>query len=125
MKCISFTVPSECDVISDSLANTVMLEHVELHDGSDTAYHTLISGISRNSSINRLEFRGGDLHHQTVLSLVQVLKVNKTITALTIVCVNISLSDCVLLAEVLTVNNTIRELTICPSYEKIYSTTNC
>jgi len=93
VKHISFTPCSECHVISDSLANTVMLEHVALCDGSDAAYHTLISGISRNSSINKLEFTLGDLHHQTVLSLVQVLKVNKTITTLTIFNVKITPSD--------------------------------
>ncbi|XP_065909874.1 uncharacterized protein [Dysidea avara] len=95
-----------------------MLEHVELYDGSDAAYHTLISGISRNSSINKLEFRRGVLHHQTVSSLVQVLKVNKTTTTLTILSVYISPGDCVLLAEVLTINNTVRELRIRPSGEK-------
>ena len=118
VKSISFTVPSVCDTISDSLANTVMLEHVELYDGSDAAYHTLISGISRNSSINKLMFSGGDLHHQTVSSLVQVLKVNKTITTLTIWDVNISPSDYLLLTEVLTISNTVRELMIIPSVEK-------
>ena len=118
VKSISFTPSSVCDTISDGLANTVMLEHVELYDGSDAAYHTLISGISRNSSINKLMFSGGDLHHQTVLSLVQVLKVNKTITTLTIWDVNISPSDYVLLAELCAVNETVRELRIWPSDEK-------
>ena len=123
VKSISFTVPSVCDTISDSLANTVMLEHVELYHGSDAAYHTMISGISRNSSINKLEFIRGVLHRQTVLSLVQVLKVNKTITTLTILSVNISPSDCVLLAEVLTINNTVRELRIMPSYKMLDQST--
>ena len=118
VKYIRFNVPTECDVISDGLASTVVLEDVQLWDGSDAANHTLISGISRNSSINKLVFSRGDLHHQTVSSLVQILKVNKTITTLTIFFANITSSDHVLLAEVLTVNNTIRELRIEPSYEK-------
>jgi len=84
VKYIRFNAPTECDMISDSLASTVVLEQVQLWDGSDAAYHTLISGISRNSSINKLVFSRGDLHHQTVSSLAQVLKANKSITTLTI-----------------------------------------
>ena len=51
IKFISFTPPDNCDGISDSLADTTVLERLVLDNGSDTANHTMISGISRNSSI--------------------------------------------------------------------------
>ena len=116
VKAISFTTPGNCAVLSESLACTAMLEQVQLCDGSDAAYHTLISGISRNRSINELEFSGGDLHHQTVSSLIQVLKVNKTITTLTIRSVKISPSDCILLADI---NSYVKELRIWPSEKEL------
>jgi len=84
VKSIFFTVPSECDELGEKLVHTTTLEHVKLWYGSDAAYDTLINSIRRNSSINKLEFIRGDLHHQTALNLIQVLKVNKTITTLAI-----------------------------------------
>ena len=54
VKSISFTVPTNCSVISDNLGDTDMLEHVEFWYGKDAVYDTLISGIGRNSSITQL-----------------------------------------------------------------------
>ena len=118
IKSINFTPSDNCDGISDSLADTTVLEELELKDGSDTANHTMISGISRNNSIKKLWFYDGQLHHQTLSDLVEVLKVNKIITELVIRNVDVSPSDCLLLADVLTVNTSIKETTIYPSFEK-------
>ena len=112
IKSISFTLPDNCDSISDSLANTTVLEELGLSDGSDTAYHTMIRGINRNNSIKKLTFYKGHIHHQTISDLVQVMKFNKTITELTMSDVNVSPSDCLLLADVLTVNNSIKKMNI-------------
>ena len=49
IKSIRFIPPDNCDSISDSLADTTVLEELVLDDGSDTANHTMISGISRNN----------------------------------------------------------------------------
>ena len=114
IKCINFTPP---DGISDSLADTTVLEELVLSDGSDTANHAMISGINRNKSIKKLKFNGGQLHHQTLSDLVEVINVNKIITELVIFDVDVSFSDCSLLADVLTVNTSIKEMTIYPSYE--------
>ena len=118
IKSIVFTPPDNCDGISDSLADTTVLEELVLRDGSDTANHTMVSGISRNNSIKKLKFYDGQLHHQTLSDLVEVLKVNKIITALVISYVHVSPSDCLLLADVLTVNTCIKEIRISPSVEK-------
>ena len=118
VKSISFTPPDNCDGISDSLADTTVLEELELSDGSDTANHTMISGISRNNSVKKLQFYKGQLHHQTLLDLVEIIKVNKIITGLVIWYVDVSPSDCLLLAGVLTVNTFIKQMTIYPSVEK-------
>ena len=118
IKSISFTPPDNCDAISDSLADTTVLEELMLRGGSDTANHTMISGINRNNCIKRLKFYKGQLHHQTLSDLVEVIKVNKIITVLVIWDVHVSPSDYLLLADVLTVNTCIKEMTIYPSVEK-------
>ena len=115
VKSISFTPPDNCDGISDSLPDTTVLEELVLDDGSDTANHTMISGINRNNSIKKLKFIGGQFHHQTLSDLVEVIKVNKIITEL-VMLKGCSPSDCLLLAYVLTVNTSIKEMTIYPSY---------
>ena len=119
IKSISFTLPDNCDGISDSLADTTVLEELKLYDGSDTANHTMISGINRNNSIKKLKFGGGQLHHQTLSDLVEVIKINKTITELLIWGVDVSPSDCLLLADVLTVNTSIKEMEIYSSCRKM------
>ena len=116
IKSISFTPPDNCDSISDSLANTTVLEELKLSDGSDTAYHTMIRSINRNNSIKKLTFSRGCIHHQTISDLVQVMKFNKTITELTMYDVNVSPSDYILLADVLTMNTSIKKVTIWPSF---------
>ena len=119
IKSINFTLPDNCDGISDSLADSTVLEELKLNDGSDTANHTMISGINRNNSIKKLRFHKGQLHHQTLSDLVEVIKVNKIITELVIVDVDVSPSDRLLLADVLTVNTSIKEMTIHPSVERL------
>ena len=117
IKSIYFIPPDNCDSISDSLANTTVLEELELCDGSDTAYHTMIRGINRNNSIKKLTFYEGHIHHQTISDLVQVMKFNKTITELTMSDVNVSPSDYLLLADVL-MNTSIKKMNIEPPYQK-------
>ena len=118
IKSIRFTPPNNCDGISDSLADTTVLEELVLVDGSDAANHTMISGINRNNSIKKLTFHRGQLHHQTLTDLVEVIKVNKIITELVIFFVHVSPSDCLLLVDSLTVNTSIKVMTIYPSVEK-------
>ena len=114
IKSISFTLPDNCVGISDSLGDTTVLEELKLRDGNDTANHTMISGINRNNSIKKLVFYGGQLHHQTLSDLVEVIKVNKIITELVIVEVDVSPSDCLLLADVFT---SIKEMSIYPLHK--------
>ena len=120
IKSISFTPPDnyDSDGISDSLANTTVLEELKLFDGSDTAYHTMIRGIKRNINVKKVTFYGGHIHHHTISDLVQVMKFNKTITELTMHYVNVSHSDYLLLADVITMNASIKKMAIWPSYEK-------
>ena len=116
IKSIRFTLPDNCDGISDSLADTAVLERLVLDNGSDTAYHTM---ITRNNSIKKLQFSGGQLHHQTLTDLVEVIKVNKIITELVIWFVDVSPSDCLLLADMLTVNTSIKKMTIALDYNQL------
>ena len=118
IKSISLTPPDNCSGISDSIAGTTTLEELELRDGSDTAYHTMISGINRNSSIRKLRFTHGNFHHKTVLDVAQIIKFNRTITELIISYVIVSSTDdYLLLANVLPLNIAIQEMRLCPSFE--------
>ena len=117
VKSISFTPPDNCDSISDSLADTTVLEELGLIGGSDIANLTMISGITRNNSIKKLRFSGSQLHHQTLKDLVEVIKINKMLTEL-ILYMDVSPSDCLLLADMLTVNTSIKEMWIWPSFGK-------
>ena len=112
IKFITFTLPDNCDSFSDSLANTTVLEGLVLCEGSDTAYNTMITGISRNNSIKTLYFMNGDLHHQSVINLAEVIKVNKTITTIGIGVDVSTASDYLLLADAVAVNTTIKNMII-------------
>ena len=114
IKFIMFTPPDNCDSFSDSLANTTVLEGLVLSDGSDAEYNTMITGISRNNSIKTLCFIDGNLHHQSVINLAEVIKVNKTITTIVILDVHVSTaSDYLLLADAVAVNTSIKNMIIC------------
>ena len=115
IKSIQFTPQDNCVSISDSLANTSVLEELELRDGSDTANHAMISGISRNNSVKKMKFYKGQLHHQSLTELVKIIKVNKIITELIILYVNVSPSDYLLLADVLI---SVKKMTILPLYDE-------
>ena len=118
IKFIRFTPPDNFDVITSSLADTTVLKQLDLRDGSDTAYDTMISGISRNNSIKKLTFCYGHFDHQTMINLVQAMKFNKSITELVMRNVNVSPSEYSLLADVLPVNDAIKNISICPSDKK-------
>ena len=113
IKFITFNPPDNCDSFSDSLANTTVLEGLVLYEGSEAAYNTMITGISRNNSIKTLCFMSGGLHHQSVITLAEVLKVNKTITTIGILDVDVSAtSDFILLADAVAVNTSIKNMII-------------
>ena len=110
---IKFTLPDNYNSISDSIANTTMLKGLWLYKGSNAAYNTIITGISRNNSIKSLFFNDGDLDHQSVINLAEVIKVNKTITTIIIIRVVISsVSDYLLLSDAVAVNTSVKNMII-------------
>ena len=115
---VSFTPLDNYDGIVDSLADTMMLKELKLVRGTDTSNHKIISALKRNNTIKKLRFKYGQLHHQTLSDLVEVIKVYNNITDLVIDDVDISPSDYLLLADLLTVNTSIKEMVICPPIEK-------
>ena len=113
IKFIMFILPDNCDGISDSLANTTVLEQLWLCDGSNAAYNTMITGISRNNNIKSLYFMDGDLDHQSVINLAGVIQVSKTITTIVIIRVDVSaVSDYLLLSDAVAVNTAIKNMKI-------------
>ena len=111
IKSISFTPPDDCDSISYSLADTTVLKELQLYGGSNAANHAMISGISRNNSIRKLGFHGGQLHHQMLTNFVEVMKI-KIITELEIPNMGFFANDHLALADMLTVNTSIKKMTI-------------
>ena len=114
IKSISFNPPDNCDGISDSLAKTTVLRELRFLNGSDTAYHTMIGGIDKNNSIEKLEYLRGNAHHQTISDLVKVMKHKRNITEFKMRCVKVSLNGYSLLKDVLTENTSIKKMTIWP-----------
>ena len=112
VKGISFTPPENCIDISDSLADTTVLERLWLCDGSDAAYNTMIIGISRNNSIKSLLFDKGHLHHQCIINLVEVIKVSKTISLFELLGAISAASDYLILVEAMAVNTSIKYMII-------------
>ena len=113
IKGISVNVPENCSDISDCLADTTVLERLWLHRGSDAAYNTMISGISRNNIIKSVVFIRGFLHHQSLINLAEVIKVNNTISMLGMYAINISpTNDYLPLADILTVNTSLKYMLI-------------
>ena len=112
IKGISFIPPENCSDISDSLAHTTLLERLWLYNGIDTAYNTMISGVSRNNSIKSLCFGHGLLHHQSVISPAEVLKVSKTIYMLGISADVFAASDYLTLADAVAVSTSIKNMII-------------
>ena len=117
IKGISFTPPENCSDISDSLADTTVLERLWLYKGSDAAYNTMISGISRNNSIKSLCFDGGYLHHQSIINLAEVIKVSKTISMFVLIEAVSAASDYMLIMEAMAVNTSIKYIIIIDGVE--------
>ena len=112
IKSIRFTPPDNCNDISNSLADTTVLEQLYMCNGSDTANNTMIRGICRNSSIKILFILGGCLNQHTILGFAEFIKVSNTIVAFGIICEEISVSDYLLLADALAVNTSIKKIII-------------
>ena len=113
IRIIMFTPPDNCDNINDSLAKTTVLEGLWLCKGSNAAYNTMITGISRNNSIKSLYFREGNLDHQSVINLAEVIQVNKTITTVGIITVNVSAaSNYLVLSDAVAMNTSIKNMII-------------
>ena len=93
-----------------------MLKQLELCNGSDTAYHKVISNIN-TSGINKLVFCGGNFSQSTVLAVIEALKQNGTIMSLKISRVKVAHSDLLLLADMLAVDAVIKQVNIIPHYD--------
>ena len=124
VKFFSFSLPDDCDSISDSLADTTMLEGLMLWDGCDETYSTMIKGISRNNSIKTLFFMGGDLQ-QSMTNLAEVIKDNKTITTIGLFRIDVDdEDDYLILAAALAVNTSIKYMIIEPEKNAMCDSTS-
>ena len=123
IKSISFTPPDNCDSISNSLADTTMLEGLWLGKGSDASYNRLITGIRKNHSIKTLYFSDGNLYSKSVKNLAEVIKGSKTITTIGISQVVVSaLNDYLLLAKALAENSSVKNMMIITKKKQLKDT---
>ena len=118
VKSVKLSLPDKFDDIC-ALADVSMLQQLELCDGSDTAYHKVISNIN-TSRVNKLVFHQGYFSHSTVLALIEALKQSDTIKSLEIKTVKVAHSDCLLLADMLAVNAIIKQMNITPYWDELF-----
>ena len=117
IKYVKLSIPDKCND-TRILSDISTLEQLELCDGSDAAYQTIITNIniSRNKSI-RLAFCGGCFTHTTILALIQALNQSDNIVDLEITHVKVTHDDCLLLADKLAMNTTVKKMKIIPYYD--------
>ena len=118
VKSVKLSLPDKFNDIC-ALADISTLKHLELCDGSDAAYHKVISNIN-TSGINKLVFCKGHFSQSTVLALIEALKQNGIIMSLEINRVKVAHSDLLLLADMLAVNTVIKQINIIPHYDDLF-----
>ena len=108
IKSISFNLPDDCEMISDSLVNSTVLKKLTIRDvNCDSANHKMLGAIRQSDSIESLK-----LHYAIfkgwAADIVKLLEYSKTLTQLTITSTNQPLQDILLIADSLTVNNSVK-----------------
>jgi len=87
VKSISLTTPDEPEVIGVGIANTSLLESIELSNLNESTHYKIISGVKQNNSINSLTLCYDNCNaDKCIEDLSQFIKCNKSITELIINC---------------------------------------
>lgn len=116
LKTIRFTPPDECGCIAKALAsNDIAIRHIQLHNGTDKAYETLLKSIQTNcNKIQKLEFSRGDLRSNSIQFLKSIVEHSRTLKELVLRWMDILPLDYLFLASGLKSNRSIEKLTITP-----------
>ena len=116
LKIIKFTPPDECECIAEVLASkNIALKHMQLHNGTDKAYETLLKAIQTNCNmIRKLEFSRGDLSSQSISYLKSIVEHSKTLKELVLRWMDILPLDYLFFASAFKDNKSIEKLSITP-----------
>ena len=116
LQTLRFTPPVECKDISKALAsNSVTLKHMQLHNGTDTGYGTLLQGIYYNySNLRNLEFSRGELGPTSMHCLKCIVERSTVLRELVLRWMDINPTDYLLLATAFRINRSVEKLSITP-----------
>jgi len=116
LQTLRFTPPVECKDISKALAsNSVTLKHMQLHNGTDTGYGTLLQGIYYNySNLRKLEFSRGELGPTSMHCLKCIVERSTVLRELVLRWMDINPTDYLLLATAFRINRSVEKLSITP-----------
>ena len=120
VKSINFTVPGDyedCKIICESIANSTVLEELEIYGISDSNHPTLLSAIGQNNNIKMLEINYEVLTDEYAAELTKFVKSNKSPSHLLVyVSRELSPEGFLLIADSLTENNTVICMQISTGY---------
>jgi len=120
IKSISFDLPDDCEVISDSLANTTVLE---LCITSDSANHKMLSAIRQGNNIEVLKLVYWSINGW-VADITKLLEYSKTLTLLIILSLGQAPQDILLIADSLIFNNSVKTFKYANEYTDQTTTIN-
>ena len=116
LKTIRFTPPDECECIAKALATkTIALRHMQLHNGADKAYETVLNGIQLNyNMIQKLEFSRGSLSSTGIHYLKNIIEHSESLKVLVLRWMDILPLDYLHCISAFKSNKSIEKLSITP-----------
>ena len=121
VKSINFTLPGDdhegCKIICEGLANTKMLEQLQISGISNLNHHKFLNAIGQNNNIKMLEINYEDFTDEYGADLAKFIKNNESLSALLVSCSKeLSPKGLLLIADSLTENNSITSVEISNGY---------
>ena len=118
VKSINLTVPDGPELIGLEIANTKLLENIELNDLNDSTHHRIINAVKQNNSIEILTLSYINvIADECVRDLCQFIKESKSIVELNIYCSLASPQILLSVAGSLAANNSLRYFDFSLDYE--------
>ena len=116
LETLKFTPPIESECIARALASkTISLGHMQLHNGTDEAYETLLKGLQTHcDSLHKLEFSRGDLRSRGIRYLANLVEHSRNLKEIVLRWMDIVPLDYLLFATAFKNNKSVEKLSITP-----------
>ena len=116
LEIIRFTPPVECKCIAKALASKpIVLGHMQLHNGNDEAYETLLEGLQTTCDLlHKLEFSRGDLRSRGIRYLTNLVEHSRNLKEIVLRWMDIVPLDYLLFASAFKINKSVEKLSITP-----------